>query len=111
MRVDMTTSEFLGTLSDRQLESLCRMLGIPEEEIEAHRFKPDTRTPLERMRDTWDDPEEAARLTGAGFHREGMMRMAEGGELVLHSYIGSQLVGTNVTRTPKFTLGARSENK
>jgi hypothetical protein len=47
----------------------------------AIRFKPDTRTDLERLRDRWDDPEEAGRLTRAGFNREGMLAAAEAHEL------------------------------
>jgi hypothetical protein len=69
-----TFKEFLESLSDRELEGLRRFLGVPEEVIEATRYKPDTRSDFERLRDRWDDPQQASRLTRAGFDREGMLR-------------------------------------
>lgn len=69
-----TFKEFLESLSDRALDGLCRYLGVPEEVIEATRYKPDTRSDFERLRDRWDDPETASRLTLAGFDRESMLR-------------------------------------
>jgi Bacterial dnaA protein helix-turn-helix len=37
-----TVKEFLQSLTDRQLDGLCRFCGMPEAEIQATRFKPDS---------------------------------------------------------------------
>lgn len=77
-----TLDEFLRSLTDNQLEGLCRFCGMPEAEIVATRFVPDTRSDYERLRDRWNDPEEAAALTRAGFDRERMLAVWQAHELL-----------------------------
>jgi hypothetical protein len=70
--------DVLARLSDAQLNTICRVMGLSEEEIEATIFKPrpEPKTHIEEELRKWDDPEWAARQARVGFDKERLLAIA-----------------------------------